>query len=108
MHHAGRESGAERIFNPGIQSIEEGRSERLDRFDACLNHQSPSAFSFASSLSLQSMHWVVTGLAFRRWKEISSPQVSQIPNVPFSILSSAFLIFLMSLCSRSRILSSKF
>jgi hypothetical protein len=47
------------------------------------------------------MHWVVTGLASRRLKAISSSHLSQIPNVPFSIRKRVLLIFTASSRSRS-------
>jgi len=63
----------------------------------------PRAFSKASSLVLQAIHNVVTGLALRRLAEILSPHFSQIPNVPSSIRAKAFFIFLISLFSLSLI-----
>jgi len=45
----------------------------------------PRGLSTASSFVLQSIHCVVTGLAFRRAREISSPHFSQTPKVLFSI-----------------------
>jgi hypothetical protein len=39
----------------------------------------PRAFSKASSLDLHSIHWEVTGRAFKRFTVISSPHDSQIP-----------------------------
>ena len=45
---------------------------------------------------------VVTGLASRRLTEISSSQISQIPNVPLSIRASASSIFFSRNFSRSR------
>lgn len=40
---------------------------------------SPMVFSTASSRALQRMQYVVTGRAFRRLMEISSPHISQMP-----------------------------
>ena len=50
----------------------------------------PFNFSAASVAVLHFIHCSVTGRAFNRWTEISSPHVSQIPYEPSSIRSSAF------------------
>ena len=43
------------------------------------NDHNPRVLSVASSFVLQSIHWVVTGLALRRAREISSQHFSQTP-----------------------------
>lgn len=68
----------------------------------------PFNFSSTSCLFLQSIHKVVTGRAFRRCSDMSSPHSSQIPYVPLANLSRASFIFTMSLLSLSLILSVKF
>ena len=65
----------------------------------------PVSFSKVSLLVLHRIQNDVTGLAFRRSIEISSPQSSQIPYSPFSISSKDFLIFLINMLSLSRIRS---
>ena len=68
----------------------------------------PLSLSSFSCFFLQLMHKVVTGRAFKRFSEISSPHASQMPYVSFSSLSMASLIFPINLLSLSRIRSSKF
>ena len=68
----------------------------------------PFSFSSLSPLVLQSMQWVVTGLAISLFSDMGPPQTSQMPKAPSSIRSIASRIFKINFRSLSRMRNSKF
>ncbi len=64
-------------------------------------------FSSSSAVVLHSMQRVVTGRASNRLNSMGSPQTSQKPNEPSSILSKALRILFISFLSLSRMRNSK-
>src|SRR3990170_2997462 len=71
-------------------------------------HYPPFNFSSFSSLVLQSMQKVVTGLAINLFSDMEPPQASQMPKVRSSIRWIASRIFKTSSPPRSRMRSSNF